>query len=150
MAGCLLCQIFIYISTPKGLKTTTLHHQNHRSKKKMESSSSADQREEEEEEEERHPLLHSPCHFFEQLITSCLKCLGLDHHFSSSSSAAADDGKTKADHHQQCPPQQTEMEMKLGEDVVVVATGTARSTRALGVKRPIGTGSGPQINRASS
>ncbi|KAL6225281.1 hypothetical protein ACLB2K_004132 [Fragaria x ananassa] len=85
----------------------------------MESSSSADQRE---EEEERHPLLHSPCHFVEQLITSCLKCLGLDHHYSSSSSSSsdsADDVKTKADHHQQYPPPQTEMEMKLGEEGVV-------------------------------
>ncbi|PRQ48931.1 hypothetical protein RchiOBHm_Chr2g0116251 [Rosa chinensis] len=108
----------------------------------MESSSSADQR-----EEERHPLLHSPCHFFDQLITACLKCLGLDHDFSFSAAA----GKTKADQHQQYPAPQTEMEMKFREEVVVTATGNARWTRALRVKRPsLGSGSGPQINRASS
>ncbi|XP_050380086.1 uncharacterized protein LOC126797500 [Argentina anserina] len=103
----------------------------------MESSSSAHQR-----EEERHPLLHSPCHLFEQLITSCLKCLGLDHLFTSS---AADDDKTKEDHQQLYPPPQTETEMKHGEEV---GAGTARSTRALRVKRPwsLGSGSGPQIN----
>ncbi|KAK9949742.1 hypothetical protein M0R45_005258 [Rubus argutus] len=105
----------------------------------MESSSAHDHQEQEQQQqqkEERHRLLLSPCHFFEQLINTCLKCLGLDHDYSE---------KTKADHQQYYPPPQTEMEMKFTEEVVVM------STRALRAKRPpISSGSGGQINYSSS